>query len=165
MSEIRVAILSATVFASVIASIANIFISLLNNHRLKSIEATKRTNEIDKYRYTQLYEILKKWDEYKIKIGDDEELEDDHYGSLIVSIRSDHARYEIVRPLLDSKYVDTLDQLTSEEMTLYKKLVVGAGDMARDEWRVLQDKHLDVGTKFSNLLKSSINNQLNDLLQ
>lgn len=43
-------ILTATVFAAFITSIANIIISLINSYRLKQIEAQKKINEIDKYR-------------------------------------------------------------------------------------------------------------------
>ena len=57
-------ILTATVFAALISSIANIIISLINNHRLKSLESKKQLNDIDKYRYSRLYELVLKWHEY-----------------------------------------------------------------------------------------------------
>ena len=43
-------ILTTTVFAALITSIANIIISLINSYRLKHIEEQKKLNEIDKYR-------------------------------------------------------------------------------------------------------------------
>ncbi len=55
------AIISGAVFAALIASIANIIISILNNRMLKIIEKQKNISEIDKYRYTCLYDILTRW--------------------------------------------------------------------------------------------------------
>ena len=57
-------VLTAAVFAALISSIANIIISLVNNHRLKKIEKQKQMNEIDKYRYSRLDELLLNWHNY-----------------------------------------------------------------------------------------------------
>ena len=51
-------ILTTTVFAALITSIANIIISLINSYRLKHIEEQKKLNEIDKYRYSRHYQAL-----------------------------------------------------------------------------------------------------------
>ena len=57
-------ILTAAVFAALVTSIANIIISLMNNWRLKKIEKQKQMNEIDKYRYSRLYELILNWHKY-----------------------------------------------------------------------------------------------------
>ena len=61
-------ILTATVFAAFITSIANIIISLINSYRLKQIESQKKINEIDKYRYSRLYELIINWHKYDSEI-------------------------------------------------------------------------------------------------
>ena len=61
-------ILTATVFTAFITSIANIIISLINSYRLKQIEAQKKINEIDKYRYSRLYELIVNWHKYDSEI-------------------------------------------------------------------------------------------------
>lgn len=57
-------ILTAVVFAALITSLANIVISVINNNRLKKIEKQKQVSEIDKYRYSKLYELILDWHKY-----------------------------------------------------------------------------------------------------
>lgn len=160
-------ILSATVFASMITSVVNVIISLLNNYRLKSIEARKRRNEIDKYRYIQLYEILKNWEGHKLRLDKGEELDDKKLlyateEALLEAINNNSFRYVVIRPLLDTKYIDDLDRQASELSDLQIKLDMEK--IALNEYQVLQNKYLDVGGKFSEMLRDSVNSQLRDLM-
>ena len=54
-------VLTAGVFAALITSVANIVISIFNNSRLKTIEKNKQMTEIEKYRYSRLYEQILNW--------------------------------------------------------------------------------------------------------
>jgi hypothetical protein len=62
-----VTIISASVIAAALAAIFNVIIALINNQRLKSIEKDKKMTDIQKYRYTNLYELIKTWHNYDAK--------------------------------------------------------------------------------------------------
>jgi tRNA A37 N6-isopentenylltransferase MiaA len=55
---INSSLLSAAVCAAAIAAITNLIVSINNNIRLNNLERIKKMNEIDKYRYSRLYELL-----------------------------------------------------------------------------------------------------------
>jgi len=52
-------IISVGVIASTVGAFANVVVALMNNRRLQSIEKNKQIYELVKYRYTELYSILK----------------------------------------------------------------------------------------------------------
>ena len=63
-------VLTSAVFAAFTTSAANVVISIMNNKRLKGIEKQKELNEIDKYRYSRLYELILNWHNYDTKINE-----------------------------------------------------------------------------------------------
>ena len=101
-------ILTTTVFAALITSIANIIISLINSYRLKHIEEQKKLNEIDKYRYSRLHEILINWHKYDSEIKGETDSEIAFY-RLLNQFMDDLGRYEIAKPLLDAGYTEELE--------------------------------------------------------
>ena len=98
-------VFTATVFAALITSIANIVISLFNNHMLKSIESKKRLHDSDKYRYNRLYELVLKWHEYDSEYDGktDGEIASNRLLHLFLD---DIGRYDLAKPLLDSYYIE-----------------------------------------------------------
>ena len=100
-------ILTAAVFAALVTSIANIIISLMNNWRLKKIEKQKQMNEIDKYRYSRLYELILNWHKYdSAQRGDT--AEEIAFYRLLNLFMDDSGRYEIAKPLLDKTDIEPL---------------------------------------------------------
>lgn len=162
-------VLTAGVFAALISSIANIIISIMNNHRLKDIEKIKRTNEIDKYRYSQLYELRQKWEDYDLYASDAVDESDGEsvslYAEVLSSIYSNLKRYWISKPLLDEKYIDKLDEKSAEVHRLSNQIILDHDIMEKEEYHDMKWKHIDLGTAFSKMLKESIDEQLRDLMQ
>ena len=101
-------ILTTTVFAALITSIANIIISLINSYRLKHIEEQKKLNEIDKYRYSRLHEILINWHKYDSEIKGETDSEIAFY-RLLNQFMDDLGRYEIAKPIIDAGYTEELE--------------------------------------------------------
>ena len=158
-------ILTATVFAALITSIVNIAISLINNHRLKNIEKQKQMNEIDKYRYSRLYELVLNWHKYDSdQVG--KTVEEIAFYRLLHSFMDDSARYEIAKPLLDKCYIDKLEIKKSECDKLLSNLIEAeaSGRTHSDEFSIIKQKYFDNGADFSKILKEVINHQLEVLL-
>ena len=101
-------LLTTAVFAAFITSLANVVISLINNHKLKKLEDKKQMNEIDKYRYSMLYELVINWHKYDSKIEGTTVSEIAFY-KLINLFMDDSGRYEIAKPLLDECYIRELE--------------------------------------------------------
>ena len=101
-------ILTTAVFAALITSIANIIISLLNNHRLKGLEKQKQMNEIDRYRCERLYELVLNWHKYDSAQRGKTSGEIAFY-RLLNLFMDDSGRYETAKPLLDKCYLEKLD--------------------------------------------------------
>lgn len=115
-------ILTAAVFAALVTSIANIIISLMNNWRLKKIEKQKQMNEIDKYRYSRLYELILNWHKYdSAQRGDT--AEEIAFYRLLNLFMDDSGRYEIAKPLLDKCYIEELEVKKTEGEKLLNDLV------------------------------------------
>ena len=112
-------ILTTTVFAALITSIANIIISLINSYRLKHIEEQKKLNEIDKYRYSRLHEILINWHKYDSEIKGETDSEIAFY-RLLNQFMDDLGRYEIAKPLLDAGYTEELENKKGTRWYTYK---------------------------------------------
>ena len=117
------AVISGAVFAALIASIANIIISIINNRMLKTIEKQKKIGEIDKYRYTCLYDILTRW--YNHKFDFEDKYDEDHNN--IGSLHTFHdilEWYNITKPFLDSQYITELDRIVKKEQSLNIEMCV-----------------------------------------
>jgi len=115
-------ILTAAVFAALVTSIANIIISLMNNWRLKKIEKQKQMNEIDKHRYSRLYELILNWHKYdSAQRGDT--AEEIAFYRLLNLFMDDSGRYEIAKPLLDKCYIEELEVKKTEGEKLLNDLV------------------------------------------
>lgn len=158
-------ILSATVFAALVTSIGNIIISLMNNHRLKKIEKQKQMNEIDKYRYNRLYELVLNWHKYdSVQRGNT--VEEIVFYRLLNLFMDDSGRYEIAKPLLDKFYIEKLEVKKAEGEKLLNDLVeVETADGTHsEEFSAIKQKYFDIAQEFSKMLKTVINCQLEELL-
>ena len=159
-------ILTATVFAALVTSIANIIISLINNHRLKKIEHEKQLNDIDKYRYSRLYELVLKWHEYDSKYSG-ENASEIAFNRLLNLFLDDAGRYDLAKPLLDSCYINDLEIKKAEGEKLLEQLVSAEspdGTHSKD-FSSIKDRYFSVGSEFSKMLKSAVNQQLDTLLR
>jgi len=163
---INTVILTAAVFAALISSVANIVISLMNNHRLKKIEKQKQMNEIDKYRYSRLYDLIINWHKYDSVINGETAEEIAFYRMLNLFI-DDSGRYEMAKPLLDKRYIKALEIKKAEGEQLLGKLVdAEAPDGTHTkEFPKIKEQYFKAGSEFSKLLKSTINRQLECLLR
>lgn len=158
--------LTATVVAALIASITNIAISLVNNQRLKKIENKKQINEIDKYRYSRLYELVLNWHNYDSKVKGESSGEIAFY-KLLNLFLDDLGRYEIAKPLLDVCYIDDLENKKVECEKLLNDLVKAEAldGTHSKEFSFIKDRCFKNGTEFSKMLKQTINTQLEVLLR
>lgn len=158
-------ILSSAVFAALISSLSNLIISLINNRRLKVIEKQKNMTEIDKYRYTKLYEMLFNWYKYDSEIHGENPGEIAYYRLLDRFLEND-TRYEIIRPLLDEHFVVELDEIRVEVNKLLNDLIDAEkpNGTHTDDFPNISDKYMKNGMMFSNKLKDVIYQQLKMLL-
>lgn len=159
-------ILTATVFAALTTSVANVIISLINNHRLKIIEAKKRTNEIDKYRYGRLYELVLNWHRYDSPVKGKTASKIAFY-KLLNLFLDDSGRYEIAKPFLDKCYIENLENKKTECTKLLDELVDAEapdGTHTKD-FQIIKEKYFANGMQFSEMLKNAINSQLESLLE
>lgn len=153
-------VLTATVFAALITSIANIIISLVNNHRLKKMEKQKKINEIDKYRYSRLYELILNWHKYDSDLQGETEGEIAFY-RLFNLFLDDLGRYDIAKPLLDKCYTEKLEVKKLEgEKCLHNLVEKEASDGTHSE----EFPTIKIGREFDKMLKTAINSQLEELL-
>lgn len=159
------AILTATVFAALITSIANIIISLMNNHRLKKLEKQKQMNEIDKYRYSRLYELILNWHKYDSDQRGETAEEIAFYRQLNLFM-DDSGRYEIAKPLLDRCYIKDLEVKKLEGEKLLGDLVGAESPDGThsEEFPTIKQMYFDIGKEFDDMLKMAINSQLEELL-
>ncbi|MCM1315899.1 MAG: hypothetical protein NC205_00780 [Prevotella sp.] len=159
-------ILTAGVFAALVTSIANIIIALTNNNRLKKIESQKHINEIDKYRYSRLYELILNWHQYD-SIPKGENAGEIAFYRLLNLFLDDSGRYEIIKPLLDKVYVDKLEIKKKECEKLLNALIEAeAPDGTHSEdFFIIKENYFNNGKEFSKILKETINCQLEILLE
>ena len=68
----------------------------------------KQVNEIDKYRYSRLYELVINWHKYDSKV-DGTTAEEIAFYRLLNLFMDDFGRYEIAKPLLDKDYIENLE--------------------------------------------------------
>lgn len=164
-SFLNTVILTAGVFAAIVTSVTNIIISLINNHRLKSIESQKQLTEIDKYRYRKLYELILNWHNYDSPNQGKTANQIAFYKQLNLFL-DDKGRYEIAKPLLDECYITSLDLLKEkcEKLLLDLIHVENADGTHSEEFPTIKQAYFDGGIEFSKILKKSINSQLGVLL-
>lgn len=162
---VNTVIFTATVFAALLSSIANIIISLMNNRRLKKIEKQKRMNEIDKYRYSRLYELVLNWTDYDTEVKGETASEIAFY-KLLNLFMDDSRRYEFAKPLLEKSFIEPLELKKAECKELLDALIEAeAPDGTHTKEFPLRRKHyFKSGQEFSELLKGTINTQLEILL-
>lgn len=163
---VNTVILTTAVFAALITSIANIIISLINNHRLKSIEKQKQMNEIDKYRYSRLYELVLNWHNYDSDQRGETASEIAFY-RLLNLFMDDSGRYEIAKPLLDKCFIEELEAKKVEcEELLHALVEAEAPDGTHSkEFPTIKQQYFESGSEFSKMLKETINSQLELLLR
>lgn len=162
---VNTVIFTATVFAALLSSIANIIISLINNRRLKRIEKQKQMNEIDKYRYSRLYELVLNWYDYDTETTGDTASEIAFY-KLLNLFMDDSRRYEFAKPLLDKCFVEPLELKKTECNELLDALLEAeAPDGTHTkEFQLRRKYYFTAAQEFSKLLKDTINTQLEILL-
>lgn len=154
-------VLTAGVFAAFITSLANIIITLFNNHRLNVIEKKKEMQEMDKYRYSHLYDLLLNWQKYDFPTEGD----DAAYDKVINRFMGDTNRYELAKPLMDQVYIDRLEPKQIEGKEILDRMIRNATfNESEEEFYDLQSDYVRIGEEFSNMLKREINNQLVELL-
>jgi len=158
-------LISVGVISAALAAIANVVVSVMNNRRLKAIEKDKRMTEIQKYRYTNLYNIVKNWEAYSTKF------EGETAGEIalhrLVNMPLDNiSRYDIIKPLLNPIYILVLDEVADEIHHLLGKLV----ELETEDGEHLEDfndvrhKYNNAGEKFRKMLRNAIYEQLKELL-
>lgn len=163
-SLLTTVIFTSTVFAALLTSLMNLFISLINNRRLNVIETQKKINEIDKYRYSRLYEVMLNWHNYDFKIeGND--LDETILLRLMMNFIDDSQRYDFIRPLLDQKFIDLLDEKKEKGYSLlYELYIIRTTDNHRKDFMAIKEEYLHNSTEFRNQLIECITQQLNLLL-
>jgi hypothetical protein len=164
-------IISVGVIAAVIAAIANVTVTLMNNHRLKAIEEKREMTEIDKYRYTRLYEIVMNWNGYAAPLeSGGRPIEDpDEIISfrLINSLYDNLGRYHVIRPLLSSKYRDVeqeIEHIIEEGGTHLLQMSKAQDAQNIGEKQQYRKAYSDCAVQLEKLLREVINSQLEDLL-
>ncbi len=159
-------LLTTAVFAAFITSLANVVISLINNHKLKKLEDKKQMNEIDKYRYSMLYELVINWHKYDSKIEGTTVSEIAFY-KLINLFMDDSGRYEIAKPLLDECYIRELENKKVYCEKLLEKLVENEllDGTHTSDFSFIKEQYIANGQEFSKMLKNAINSQLGALLR
>lgn len=159
-------IFTATVFAAFITSVVNIIISVMNNWRLKKLEKTRQINEIHKYRYSRLYELILNWHDYD-SASRGETAEEIAFYKLLNLFMDDTRRYEIIKPLLDEYYKKELDVKKIEGEKLLNDLI-GAESLDgthSKEFPIIKQRYFEIAKEFDEMLKRVINCQLEELLR
>lgn len=157
-------IISASVIAAAISGIINSIITLMNNKRLKSIEHEKKMTDIQKYRYTNLYDLVKHWNDYLTKVDVDATLDQITSIRFLNSPLENINRYSIARPLLHPKYFSELDELVSETDRQFRNYMDSKGKK-HDERDAATRAYGAHASNFEEKLKNAINEQLSELLE
>lgn len=166
LNTVKPALLTATVFAAIISSIVNIIISILNNRRLKQIELKKYMSEIDKYRYTMLYDLILHWHDHESPYSGET-------ASEIASLRlinlflDTKGRYDLAKPLLDPEYLLKLDALeTKGDSALLALIEAEMPDGTHTpDFPQHRETYNSISIEFDTVLKQTIYDQLSRLLQ
>ena len=166
------AIVTGAFFVALISSVVNVVISIINYHHINRMEQQKTLNEIDKYRYTKLYELVLNWRNGKNDKhpNNGSKVTDSALVALIKIFLEDNGRYDIAKPLLDYKYVETLDKIKEKVDDGYKLFVKKMKDNEAIGISTISydgdvEAYFDIAMVFSEELKNAINKQLEELLQ
>jgi hypothetical protein len=155
-------IISVGVVAAVIGAIANVIVALMNNRRLKRIEKDKKMSEIQRYRYTQLYEIIKHWYDYGTDVKG--ESTEKIASARLINTPLDHkGRWDISKPLLNPKFTNGIDETTHEVDELLLQFVKSLDENKEDKDKARKD-FSNCGEKLGRMLRNAINSQLQELL-
>lgn len=130
------------------------------------MEERKQIDEIDKYRYSRLYELVINWHKYDSKV-EGTTAEEITFYRLLNLFMDDSGRYEIAKPLLDKDYIEHLESKKGECKKLLEDLVeaeLPSGTHTED-FQSIKEKYFKGAEEFSELLKSAINSQLESLLR
>lgn len=166
MGIINSVVLTAGVFAAIITSVVNIIIALMNNSKLNKIEQKKKMNEIDRYRYTHLYELLLSWQNYSSEISGNTPSEMANC-RLMNSFLDDVRRFDIARPLLDKKYVEMLQIKSDKGYSILNRLI----DLETNEgihlegFSEVKKQFISFSIEFTGMLKKSIYSQIEELIE
>ena len=166
-------LLTSVVIGSIITSIVNIIISLFNNYRLKLIEREKQKNDLISYRYKCLYDMLLKWKEYDTPF----EVRDKEYSKVAVerivnSFFDSNRKFQIISPLLDEKYKESINKLNEKGNKLLKELIEIESQWekkcemkySQERKKILQE-FIDVAVNYSIEIENVIQLQLKELLR
>lgn len=157
---INSAVLTAAVFAAIVTSVTNLIISIANGQRLKKIEKQKQQNEIDKYRYTRLYELILNWHNFDSEFSG-ESVSEIATNRLVNSFLDNTGRYEIAKPLLDDLYKKDLDIKLQRGKEALTKLIDASKSV---DYSAVFSDYVKISSEFSDALKGAINKQLEILL-
>lgn len=166
-------LLTSAVMASLVTSLANIVIAVFNNRRLKSIEKEKQKNELTTYRYTHLFDMLLKWEEYDTPFETrDKSPSQIARDRILNSFFDSHRRFEIVSPFLDENYKKGIFQLYKKGEELLNKLFEiefalekKSCDKLREEHEKLFKEFIDISTKYTTEIKTAVRSQYEQLLK
>lgn len=172
-ANVIITVLTSTVIAAFLTSTVNIIINLINNWKLKKIENDKHKNELNSYRYTQLFSILLKWNEYdspyEIKGKSASEITTDR---IINGFFDDRQRLKMIKPLLGSTYKKRLEKFKENGDKLWFQLIDSESHKGKISDRKYLESHQIIFEKFkknaidfSNELNVVINEQLEVLLE
>ena len=130
------------------------------------VKCFEQMNEIHKYRYSRIYELILNWHKYDSASKGDTAGEI-AFNKLLNLFMDDLGRYKILKPLLDECYKRELDVKKIEGEKLLNDLI-GAetpdGTHSK-EFPTIKQRYFNVAIEFDEMLKSIINIQLEELLR
>ena len=148
--------LTSAVVGSLVTSVANIIITIFNNHRLKSIEKEKQKNDLITYRYKCLYNMLLKWHEYDTPFDKDKDPLQIAKDRVCNGFFDNHRRFQIISPLMDEKYKETVNKLNKEGEKLLSELFKVEFELDKNFDAELSQKHeklfkefIDISTNYA----------------
>lgn len=166
-------VLTSAVVASLVTSIANILIAILNNHKIVSIEKEKQKNSLISYRYKCLYEMLLKWQEYntpyEIKDKEPSEIATER---LFNGFFDSHRKFQIISPLLDEEYKRDAEKLNKEGEKLINELIELEYQLDKNSDEKLSQKHkilfrefIGIASSYATEIEKIVHLQLEELLK
>lgn len=172
-SNVIVTILTSTVFAALLTSAVNVILTLINNRKLKNFENDKHKNELISYRYTQLFSILLKWNEYTSPCETNgKSISEIASDKLVNGFIDNSNRLKLIIPLLDSCYKKRLEIVQKKGNDLLMQLIDLENQMDINLDGKLLEEHKTVfndfkksALDFSDEMNCVINEQLEILLE
>ena len=157
--------LLTAIIVAVIASITNIICVLYSYRKLNNIEDKKHMDEITKYRYSKLYDLLLNWKNYDSKW--EGKTADDIASSRLMNLFfDDQKRYDIAKPLLNQSYIAALEELKQECDLVLEQLIENEseeGEHTKEFPVIMADYRIKI-LAFSDALNQTIYNQVVQLL-